>query len=199
MDASFGDAADDVFENAYLLDRLQDLLDDDFLLFIKRGRSLKRENEYLREALAWERAPIRYVYECLPGRPAIADARTASDEEISRALFDLVRRLREINHVILYADHLSDRRLYRLIVRNVLSQELKYLPDAKSPVYWNFCYFTEEEDDEVLEDDREWNWLTYYATDAQRRAWLLRSGEGLPPKLSAPHRREYLAERVCFH
>ena len=208
-DESLDDVGSEIFEHAYLLGRLQDLRGDDFVLCLKNKNWTYRErNEYLRELLDWERAPMRFIYNCLSPKPIILDTRVADDSEISRALFSLVSQLRKLNHVILYADHLSDRRLYRLIVQNVLPCELKFLPNAKSPVYWNFCSYTEtrdyddeEEETNVDECDcaREQNWLSYYATDTQRRSWLLKFGKSLPPKMQAPHRRAYIRDRVSFH
>ena len=203
------DKADECFENAYYISRLKELCSDEFELFLGKGWSYQRENEYLRELYDWDRAPMRYVQRCLRSGQIVLDTRTASDEEISIALQLLIYELHERNHAFIYVDHLSDRRLYQLIVREVLSAELKYLPNAKSPVYWNFCSYTEnsdyngdEEEEtnyEVLDCAREQNWLSYYATDGERRRWLTTHGQTLPPKKTAPYRRAYLTERVDFN
>lgn len=192
--------SDDYFENIYLMNRLKDISEDEFKLFRGKNWSLKRENEYLRELLAWEIAPMAYVQNWLVNSPVYLDTRTASESQIGYALFLLVSELQDLNHQFCYVAHLSDRRLYQLIVRGVLSSDLKYLP--KAPVVWNFCSFFEDcevepEEDETYEDavERadEWNWLVYYASDLQRRRWLRKNkGVPLPPKRKPPYERCYI-------
>ncbi|MBP5622197.1 MAG: hypothetical protein J6X44_09300 [Thermoguttaceae bacterium] len=203
------DKADECFENAYLLSRLKDICSDEFSLFWGRGWSCRDENAYLRELLDWDRSPMSYVQAWLRGDRPVLDTRSSSDEEISRALKLLVEELHYLNHAFLYTDHLSDRRLYQLIVREVLSSELKKLSRPRGPVYWNFCSYTEDSDydgDEEEEtsadvDDcaREQNWLIYYATDRERRRWFLEHGAALPPKKVPLHPRPYIPEKVDFH
>ncbi len=203
------DKVDGYFENAYLLHCLEDYCGDEFTLFLEKRWSCERENEYLRELIDWDRSPMSYVATWLRPRVSILDSRTSSDSEVSRALVALVDELHRLGHAFLYTEHLSDRRLYQLIVHEVLSSELKKLTVRRGPVYWNFCSYTEEsdydgdEDDEsyydVLDCAREQNWLSYYATDCERRRWLLKYGGELPPKKIAPYRRSYIREKVDFH
>lgn len=213
-------SVEDVFANTFILNRLRSIpVDPREILFIKERRfPLDEENKRLLQLLEWERAPMKYVYEWFDEKPTLVNTATATDEEMANAVRELTLALRAVNHIVLYTEHLSDRRLYQLLIHDVLNCDIKYLPNSESPYYWNFCPCTEDSDyenDEEPNDDacldlddetdvscdsvRERVWLTYYATEPQRKRWAEVYKRSLPPKAALPYPRAYLYERVDFH
>lgn len=182
----------------YLLNCLRSIpADAREINFARKLRSLEQVNSYLRDMFDWERVPMKCVYEWLEPAPKIVDSRTADDKEVAEALKKLCESLRAVNHVVNYADHLSDRRLYSLLVHTVLTERMKYLPNAKSPVYWDFCGYTEDDEftDENCDAMFEAVWLAYYADDEQRARWEEKNHAAAPEKLVPEHYREFTARR----
>lgn len=195
----------DLVEHDVLIERLEAIpVDPEEINFIESRKMPPSEvNNALRELLNWERAPMMYVREMiLPKRPYL-DLRVADDDQVAEALRELIEALRAANHVVLYADHLSDRRLYDLLIHEVLNADLKYLPNAKNPCYWNFCFYTEDCDYNKEEEScgslNERVWLTFYANETQRGRWSAFYGTQPPVKKTLPHRREYLCNSVDFY
>ena len=179
--------ADALWENAKLRDEVKEYLDDS--AFRRFGRlSVEEENEYLRETLAWEGAPIQPVADWLDATWRPLNLSSASETEVLSALLDLLERLRRLNHEIWRADHLSDRRLYELIVRRILPCKLKRLTSPRSPNVWNFEFYTETE---LLDASDESNWLTYYATPEERLLWSQEHNVALPQRKTPPFARRF--------
>lgn len=178
-----------IWENAELHDEAKEYLDDSTYFFHRfRRLSVEEENEYLRETLAWEGAPILPIGDWLDATWRPLDVGAASEAEVSSALRDLLERLRRLNHEIWRADHLSNRRLYELIVRRLLPCKMKRLPAARSPYVWNFEFYTE---DGRFDASDESNWLTYYATSEERRVWSQERDDALPQHKTPPFSRRF--------
>jgi len=178
-----------MFENALLRDEAKDYVDDTSFIFrYFRRLSVEKENEYLRETLAWEGAPIQPIVDWLDATWRPLDVATASDEEISAALRDLLERLRRLNHEIWRAEHLSNRCLYELIVRRLLPCKMKRLATPKSPYVWNFEFYSE---DGRLDASDESIWLTYYATPEERLLWSQERDVALPQRKTPPFARRF--------
>lgn len=183
------DRAAAMFENALLRDEAKEYVDDTSFIFRHfRRLSVEKENEYLRETLAWESAPIQPIVDWLDPSWQPLDVSSATDAEISSALRDLLERLRLLNHEIWRADHLSNRRLYELIVRRLLPCKLKRLPRSRSPYVWNFEFYTE---DGRLDASDESIWLTYYATPEERVHWSQDRDVALPQHKTPPFARRF--------
>lgn len=181
--------ADAVLENVELRAEAKEYLDDSTYFFHRfRRLTVEEENEYLRETLAWEGAPILPIGDWLDATWAPLDLSTASEAEISSALRDLLERLRLLNHEIWRADHLSNRRLYELIVRRLLPCKMKRLTTARSPYVWNFEFYSE---DGRLDASDESIWLTYYATSEERRVWSQDRNVALPQRKTPPFARRF--------
>ena len=112
------------------------------------------------------------------------DVSSASEEEIAESLRDLVERLRSLRQEIWRADHLSNRRLYQLLVKWVLPDKQKRLPAPPCPTVWTFEFFTE---DRELDDADDTIWLTYYATTEERRSWAQDRNATPPPRQTPPY------------
>lgn len=182
--------ADVVLENVDLRAEAKEYLDDSTYFFHRfRRLTVEEENEYLRETLAWEGAPIQPIGDWLDATWAPLDVSAASESEISTALRDLLERLRLLNHEIWRADHLSNRRLYELIVCRLLPCKMKRLPAARSPYVWNFEFYAE---DGRFDASDESIWLTYYATSEERRVWSQeRDAASLPQHKTPPFARRF--------
>jgi hypothetical protein len=178
--------ADALLENAKLREETKEYLDETLLRRF-RPFSVEEENEYLRETLAWESAPILSIENWLSPSWSPLDVSTASESTIAAALLDLLERLRRLNHEIWRADHLSNRRLYELIVHRILPCKLKFLTSARSPNVWNFEFYTEYE----LLDSSDEIWLTYYATPEERLLWSQDRNAALPPRRTPPFARRF--------
>lgn len=179
--------ADALWENAKLREETKEYLDEKVLRRF-RPFSVEEENEYLRETIAWESAPILPIEEQLDESWRQLDVSAASESEISAALFDLLERLRRLNHEIWRADHLSNRRLYELIVRRILPCKLKRLTAARSPNVWDFEFYTEYE---LLDASDELIWLTYYATAEERLLWSQEHNAAPPQRQTPPFARRF--------
>lgn len=181
--------ADALWENSELRDEAKEYLDDSTYFFHRfRRLTVEEENEYLRETLAWEGAPILPIGEWLDATWAPLDLSAASEAEISSALRDLLERLRLLNHEIWRADHLSNRCLYELIVRRLLPCKMKRLTKSRSPYVWNFEFYSE---DGRLDASDESIWLTYYATSEERRVWSQDRNVALPQHKTPPFARRF--------
>ena len=177
---------DALLENAELRDEAKEYLDETVLRRF-RPFSVEEENEYLRETIAWESAPILPLAKQLDASWRQLDVSAASEPEISAALRDLLERLRRLNQEIWRADHLSNRRLYELIVHRILPCKLKRLTSGRSPNIWNFEFYTEFE----FLDASDEIWLTYYATPEERLLWSQDHNAAPPQRQTPPFARRF--------
>jgi len=181
-------SADEALKNCYLRQELNDYADDSMILcrFMRGKWTYVQENEYLQELLEWESSAMKPIRDWLSPSLKLVDPNTATDSETSEALRELCIQLYAINQKLLHIDHLSDRRLYQLLVSDVLPCPVKYLPHG-APTSWDFCCFLNES---LVERRYYTNWLKYYADDVERSDWLYSVGSELPPKTVPPFKRD---------
>lgn len=173
------DEVEQLLRNAQLRDELEPYYDESISRVNVRQLPLAVENEFLAAMLAWERAPVLPIYrwfepELRPPRPDVL-----SDEELHTILWDVIGKLYEKRIVLDFADHLSDRELYRLIYQHILPARSKKLDQCTHFLHWDCSY--NNGDPEV--------WLRYYATEEERRAWAEYYRQPLPPKSDPPYLR----------
>lgn len=176
-----------LWENAILREKTKEYLDEKAFRRI-RFASLEEENEYLRDSYLWESAPILPIKDWMDASWRPLNLSTATEAEIASATLDLLERLRRLNQEIWRADHLSNRRLYDLIVHCILPCELKRVPSPRSPNVWNFEFYTEGAFLDASDDSI---WLTYYATAEERRLWALEHNAAPPQHQTPPHARRF--------
>jgi hypothetical protein len=172
-------AVDQLLLNARLRDEIEPFVDESIGLLDAQQLSLEQENEFLASMLDWERAPVLPIGRWFDPelRPPLPDS--LGDEELFVHLHDTIAQLYEKHVVLEYTDHLSDRELYCLILRDILPAQEKRLSSQTSVLRWQ-CV-DEQCDCEV--------WLAYYASDRQRQAWLEEHGQPLPEKRTPPYGR----------
>lgn len=182
----------EAFECGYLRLISEEYWDDFDEFFLARSNmTLAQRNEYYRETLDWERAPAPRIdeWESETSRWKPRCASELSDAQVSVELLSVAKRLYKLNHLICRADHLSDRRLYNLIVKCVLPCNVKRLKRPRRFCCWDFCSFAEDAQipapSETLEES---NALAYYATDKERFDWAAENGCEPPTKMPIKRR-----------
>jgi hypothetical protein len=142
--------------------------------------SVLHENEFLASMLAWETAPVLPIFRWFEPELRPPVPRSLSDEELSRALRDVVQRLFERHIVLDFADHLSDRELYSTIYCDILPSREKKIDNIDVYIHWD-C--SNANGDPIA-------WLTYYASDEDRRHWTEVNRRRAPRKKKPRHRRK---------
>lgn len=188
---NWSSAAGEAFESGYLSSELEEFEDDSVYFLDRTTLSLAERNRYCDESLDWERAPALPISDWNEPRWTPIDASNLSDAEVSAELLKVATRLYSLRHAIQRADHLSDRRLYNLILSRVLPCKVKRMKKTRGLCYWDFCAFTENWRAPATEETEDFVELTYYASDEERREWAQENGRALPPKLTPKHRRDY--------
>ena len=150
--------------------------------------TLTQENVYFSESCEWESSESLTIGDLIAPRFKPLDLAMATDDEVEQSLRVLIKELVDVGQYIVHAGHLSDRRLYCLIVKDVLTMYAREIENP-SVSYWFCCFHT---DNSFLENDDSL-WLSYYADDSQRLEWARsHRGQPLPPKLVPPHVRDYM-------
>jgi len=163
--------------NAKLRDELEPYYDES-LKILESGRvPIRVENDFLTAMLAWEKAPILQIRDWFhpPLDPPAVES--LDSDQLHRQLWQLVHRLADRRVFLDFTDHLSDRQLYLLILRDILPSQEKMVDLASHCIYFNCA----ETDHEI--------WLRYYASEEERQDWLEESGESLPPVECSPYPR----------
>lgn len=174
------DEVDELLLNARLRDELEPFYDESIEILNVRKLSTRKENEFLASLLAWERAPTVPISQWFEPELKLPAAETLSDNALRRELNHAIHRLYEKRIVLEFTDHLSDRQLYCLIVRDILPSCEKKIDQPKNYLHWH-C-LDEGADPEL--------WLRYYASDVERQAWTEETGQLLPPQQAPPYRRK---------
>lgn len=169
-----------LLENARLRDALEPFLDESLEALAKRAWTTPEENEFLESMLAWERAPVLPIRQWFQPELVLPHPAELTEEQVSVLLPEVLRRLYEKRIVLEYTEHLSDRQLYVLLYRDILPAQEKYLQNRRGWLCWR-C-IDEESDAET--------WLTYYASDAERRQWAAQTGLRPPARRSPPYPRQ---------
>jgi hypothetical protein len=167
--------------NAHLWEQADPYLDESIWVVPMDRWPVSTENEYLQSMLAWERAPAIPISQWFEPPLNPPNPQWLEDSEICPLLDRLIAILATEGIELEWADHMNDRQLYTLIVRDILpSVEKKCdLPDRS--LRWR-C---------IEADDHE-TWLSYYATDEERLQWSQEQGCPPPPKREPQFRRPAL-------
>jgi hypothetical protein len=157
---------------------------------------LSVENSYFQDMCAWERGCAKTIRSLVKPHFQQLNMSLATDAEIARSLQVLCESLREINQIVVCADHLPDRALYQILTKNLLNLEIKLIIDPagkpKAPRQFWFCCFHAEDGFELPPSDFS-IYLTYYATVEERVKWLEdHNYDSLPEMKTAQHERSYL-------
>jgi hypothetical protein len=167
---------DQLLLNARLRDEIEPYADESIAILDSRNIPIDLENEFLASMLDWERAPVLPIGRWFEPELQCPAPDTLDDQQLNQQLHQVIGRLYERNIVLEYTDHLSDRGLMYLIIRDILPAQEKRLAAPRNFLHWQ-CI--DAETDAEL-------WLTYYATDRQRHTWLEENGGSLPPKRMPP-------------
>ena len=166
--------------NARLRDELEPYYDESIEILNVRKLPTIKENEFLASLLAWERAPTLPIAQWFEPEMKLPPPEALDDAALRSVLSNTIHRLYEKRIVLELTDHLSDRQLYCLIVRDILPSPEKKIDLPKNYLHWH-CL--DEGDDEEL-------WLRYYASDEEREAWSEETGFTLPPSEKPPYPRK---------
>jgi hypothetical protein len=138
------------------------------------------ENRYLESMLAWERAPQIPIARWFDPPLNLPAASLLDDERLRKLLWDAIDGLFDRRVVLDFTDHLSDRELYSLIRRDILPAPVKRVELPDNYFHWD-CSASDGDDLSV--------WLTYYASDEERREWADDEGRSPPPRRIPPYPR----------
>ncbi len=170
---------DQLLLNARLRDELEPFLDESVHILDCRRLPTSDENEFLEQMLAWERAPVLPISKWFQPELVLPHPDRLTDDELNKILTETIQKLYSQRIVLDFTDHLSDRQLYCLILRDILPSPEKKLDLPRNYLHWHFL------DDEAQPEI----WLMYYASDEEREAWAEETGQTLPPKKKPPHPR----------
>jgi hypothetical protein len=170
---------DELLLNARLRDELEPFLDESVHILDCRRLPTSDENEFLAQMLAWERAPVLPISKWFQPELALPPPDQLTETQLRKLLNETIERLYSQRIVLDFTDHLSDRQLYCLIMRDILPSPEKKLDLRRNYLHWHFL------DDEMQPEI----WLMYYASDEEREGWAEETGQELPAKQKPPHPR----------
>ena len=174
------DEVEHLMRNAELRDELEPYCDESISRLNVFEVPTPVENEFLASMLAWERAPTRPIAQWFEPELKLPHPAGLSDAELHDLLWAAIRKLFSQRIVLDFTDHLSDRRLYQLIYRDILPTPEKMIDAEGNYLHWDCA-------------DASCNpevWLRYYASEEERCSWAESTGEPLPPREATPHRRQ---------
>ncbi len=166
--------------NARLRDELEPYMDEAIMSVNVAEVPTPVENEFLASMLAWERAPIVPIYQWFSPELRLPPADQLSDRELRDVLWDTIHKLFDARIVLDFTDHLSDRDLYCLIYRDILSSHEKKIDSPHNYLHWDCADVSG--DPEI--------WLRYYATEQERKDWVEDLSEPLPEHEDPPYPRQ---------
>jgi hypothetical protein len=176
---------DVLLQNARLRDEIEPYLDESVYLVDSARMPTHWENDYLASMLEWEKAPVLPISQWFDPPLVLPPHDSLDDDELKQRLYQAIGRLFEKNITLNFTEHLSDRQLYCLIVRDILPAQEKRIRISNNFIQWQ-CIdpVTEEED-----------WLRYYATEDDREMWAGETGLKLPPIEELPFPRNMPQDR----
>jgi hypothetical protein len=174
------DEVDQLLLNARLRDELEPFLDESVHILDSRRLPTPAENEFLAQMLAWERAPVLPISRWFDPELVLYAPDKLNDQQLREQLAETLQRLYDQRIVLDFTEHLSDRQLYTLIIRDILPSHEKKIDLPRNYLHWH-CL-----DMDVQPEV----WLSYYASDEEREVWSQETGQELPPQLPAPHPRK---------
>jgi hypothetical protein len=150
------------------------------------GHTSAAELAYFQNVLAWEEGPFVTQRGWFEHRGVeFASPDNLSGVEMEKELWRLIAALAGARVYISYTNHLSDAELYRKLWHEVLADKV---PDrARNPMerlHWDFS--DAGESDPVA-------WLSFYASEDERKAWLAQCpGTALPARRQPAFDRDQL-------
>ncbi len=173
------DEVEQLLLNARLRDELEPFLDEATDMLSTQQVPLEIENDFLASMLAWERAPALPISRWFSPELILPNPDTLAADALTRLLWDTIYKLYGERIVLEFTDHLSDRELYCMIVRDILPSYEKKIDEPRNFLHWHCLDETETE-----------KWLAYYATNEERRTWLLENDGALPDRKPLPFARK---------
>ncbi len=170
------DEVDLLLANARLRDELEPYRDESIDDSSTR-MPLHTENEYLASILAWERAPALPIASWFTPTLELPAPDSLNDAELSRLLTETIQRLYAKHIVLRFTDHLSDRELFKIIIRDILPCCEKKLDVPGKYLEWR-----------CIDDDE--TWLRFYADALERRRFQEEHDIDLPPSEPPKFRRK---------
>jgi len=170
---------DELLLNARLRDELEPFLDESVHILDCRRLPTSDENEFLAQMLAWERAPVLPIAKWFQPELSLPSPDQLTDEQLHKLLGETIERLYSQRIVLDFTDHLTDRQLYCLILRDILPSPEKKLDLPRNYLHWHFLDV--EAQPEI--------WLSYYASDEERDLWAEETGQPLPQHCKPPYPR----------
>ncbi len=174
------DEVEHLLRNAQLRDDLEPFFDESIVRLNVSELPTPLENEFLASMLAWERAPVLPISQWFEPELKLPPPDTLDDEALHRVLWETIEKLFSKRIVLDFTDHLSDRALYCLIARDILSTLEKRLDNSRAYLHWDCC---DASGDPEL-------WLKYYATEEDREDWAGDLPEPVPEREEPPYPRE---------
>lgn len=165
-----------LLQNARLRSELEPFLDEALLVVDTHQMPTTAENQFLASLLAWESAPILPIAQWFQPTLLLQPAGQLDDLELHLQLHEVIHQLFEKQIVLQMTDHLSDRELYQLIARDILSSREKKVDLPDNRFVWR-CV------DESSEPEL---WLKYYATEEERQVWQEFNPDGVLPESCSP-------------
>ncbi|MBL9149580.1 MAG: hypothetical protein JNM94_12895 [Phycisphaerae bacterium] len=128
-----------------------------------RGRGQPAERAFWSMVYDFELAPMttnRRQLEALGVE--VPPAASLADDEIAIKLREIVEMLGRLHIYLLHTNHLSDRRLYERLEREILNEEVRDLPpDGNAREFIDLC---------IAETDEQWEeFERFYGDDASER------------------------------
>jgi hypothetical protein len=170
---------DQLLLNARLRDELEPFLDESVHILDCRRLPTHAENEFLSQMLAWERAPVLPIGKWFEPELSLPPPDQLTAEQLREILWETIEQLYSRRIVLDFTEHLTDRQLYCLILRDILPSPEKKLDLPRNYLHWHFLDI----------DAQPEIWLTYYASDEERQAWREETGQKLPAKADPPYPR----------
>jgi hypothetical protein len=169
-----------LLRNAQLRDELEPFFDEAIEAVNVAELPTPVENEYLASMLAWERAPVVPIAQWFEPALNLPKPESLDEDELHATLWHAIHRLYDKHIVLDFTDHLSDRALYCLILRDILPSPEKKIDQPRNYLHWDCCHAGS--DPEV--------WLRHYATEEDRELWANEWEHELPPHEDPPFPRE---------
>lgn len=132
--------------------------------------------QFLRQVIAFETAPmITDSAQLTADGVELPDPETVPDTKIGAVLWHVIVALSKHQVFLERTNHLSGRELYSVLWHDVLREEHAALPEADTGA-WHV--------DIPGDDEQATNYLTFYASERERRRWR----EDFPDAQVPPHR-----------
>jgi hypothetical protein len=169
-----------LLRNAELRERIEPFRDESMLWMRLDRMPTAAENDYLESMLAWELAPLLPVAQWFDPPLSLPQPSTLDDDQLHQVLWQTIHKLYEQGIVLEFTDHLDDRQLYKVILRDILPSLEKKIDSPPRFLHWDCANATGNED----------IWLKYYASDEDRRSWAKERRRRPPPAEPPRYRRE---------